>query len=127
MIFGDTASSDAILAAAAPRPPVPAALGGHRADGDVASARGAARQFVGEAFFGLLLRELRKSTSKEHLLDGGRGEATLQPQLDAVLVERLAASSNFRLADAVVERLYRDTEHSPVRSAGRVVGDREAS
>jgi len=125
MIPADTGLSESALFSAA-RPSSPAALCGARAGDDVAAARQAARQFVGEAFFGLLLRELRKSTAEKHLLDGGRGEATLQPQLDQFLVERLAASRNFPLADAIVNHLYRDTEHSPIRSADGVVGGREA-
>jgi len=126
MMTTETAWSDASVLAGALGPSVPSALGGGRAGGDVAAARQAARQFVGEAFFGLLLKELRKSTSTEHLLGGGRGEATLQPQLDQFVVERLATSRNFPVADAIVDHLYRDTEHSPIRSADRVVGGREA-
>ena len=86
----------------------------------MAGARQAVQQFVGETFFGLLLKELRKSTSKEHLFYGGRGEATLQPQLDQVMAERLATSRGFALSEAMFDFIYRDTPHSPVRSAASV-------
>ena len=123
MLVGDTGSSGAAMFSATPRWSVPAVIGNGRPVSAIAAARDAARQLVGETFFGLLLKEMRESTSKDHLLYGGRGETTLQPQLDQVLVERLATSRHFRLADAVVDRLYRDTEHSPIRSAHRVSGE----
>jgi len=127
MIVGDTGSSSAAMFSAASQPSVPTVIRNGRPADDVAAAREAARQFVGETFFGLLLKEMRESTSKDHLLYGGRGEATLQPQLDQVLIERLAASRHFDLADAMVNSLYRNTEHSPLRSPDRVVpGGREA-
>ena len=65
----------------------------------------AAQQLVGETFFGMLLKELRKSTSKNHPLYGGRGEETMQPLLDQHLARRLAESRRFDLALAIAERL----------------------
>lgn len=85
---------------------------------DLAAARKAAQQFVGETFFGLLLKELRKSTSKDHPLYGGRGEETMQPVLDQFLARRLAESRNFALADALAERLCRNVEQGEVGAAG---------
>jgi Rod binding domain-containing protein len=87
-----------------------------RVRGDVAATREAARQLVGETFFGMLIRELRRSTSASHPLYGGRGEATLRPHLDQLLARRLATTRDFGLADAIVDRVYRDTPHSPLRS-----------
>jgi len=79
-------------------------------DRDLAEAHKVVKQLVGETFFGLMLKELRKTTRNDHLLFGGRGEQTLQPMLDQELVKHLADSSNFGLVDATFERMY---PHAP--------------
>lgn len=87
-------------------------------DATVERARQTARQFVGEAFFGMLMKAMRKGLSEDHPLHGGAGESIMQGQLDQAFIERMATSRNFRLADAVVDRVYRNTRHSPLVSPG---------
>lgn len=86
----------------------------------VQAARRAVEQFVGETFYGLVMKEMSKSVSNDHLLSGGAGEATLRPYLNQVLAERLARSRRFELSEAMFETIYRDTPYSPVISADRV-------
>ncbi|NIA22510.1 MAG: hypothetical protein GWP05_11235 [Anaerolineaceae bacterium] len=71
-------------------------------------------------FFGLMLKELRKTTRNDHLLFGGRGEQTLQPLMDQALVEKLAASRNFELADAAFDRLFANTPYSRTVTADQL-------
>jgi len=71
-----------------------------------------AGEFVGTSFFGLLLKELRKSTNKSKLIHGGAGENIMQPYFDQVIVERLAQSSEFDLSRSITDRLFRDRPFS---------------
>lgn len=86
----------------------------------VQAARKAVEQFVGETFYGLMMKELSKSVSNDHLLSGGAGEATLRPYLNQVVTQRMARSNAFELSEAMFDRIYRDTPYSPVVSADRV-------
>jgi Rod binding domain-containing protein len=101
-------------------PPLDRDVAGGRMPEGVAAARQAVEQFVGETFYGMLFKELRKSTSTDHLLSGGAGEATMGPYLDQVLAQRMAQSRHFDVSDAMFDMIYRDTEYSPVRSADQV-------
>jgi Rod binding domain-containing protein len=83
---------------------------------NVAAARAAMEQFVGETFFGLMIKEMNKTVSHDHLLGGGAGEDTLRPYLNQQLAQDLARSRHFDLSDAMFETVYRNTPHSPVVS-----------
>lgn len=86
------------------------------ASGNTAGIRQKAQELVGSTFFGLLLKELRKSTGKSTLFSGGHGEDTLRPELDRAVISRLAASPRFALVDEIVCRTTRNTPASNVRS-----------
>ncbi len=119
----ETGSSQAAMFAAAPRPQVPRVgprSGAPLNDRQVALAREKIGQFVGSTFFGLMLKELRKTTRNDHLLFGGRGEQTLQPLMDQALIEKLAGSRNFELADAIFDRLFANTSYSRIVTADQL-------
>ena len=86
----------------------------------VQAARKAVDQFVGETFYGLIMKEMYKSVSNDGLMSGGAGEATLRPYLNQVMSERMAQSRRFAVSEAMFEMIYRDTPYSPVISAERV-------
>lgn len=69
-------------------------------DGDV---RKAFQSFVGQTFFGLMLKELRKSVHKTPYLHGGMAEEVFQQQLDSVLSEKLADTAGEKLANPMYE------------------------
>lgn len=51
------------------------------------------QDFVGQTFYGQMLKALRKSTGKAAYFNGGRGEEVFRQQLDQVLAEKLSAAS----------------------------------
>jgi Rod binding domain-containing protein len=60
------------------------------------------QQFVGETFYGMMLKQMRQSVEQGPYFHGGQGEAIFQQQLDQVLVERMSAAS----ADTFAEPMY---------------------
>lgn len=51
--------------------------------------REAFTDFVGQTFFGEMLKQMRASVDKPEFFDGGMGEDIFQSQLDQILVERM--------------------------------------
>lgn len=81
---------------AAARPPSPPA------DSD-ARLRKAFNSFVGQVFFGQLLRAMRKTVGKPAYLHGGRAEEIFQQQLDQILGEKLAEVSGEKFSEPMFE------------------------
>ena len=50
-------------------------------------------QFVGESFYGMMLKSMRKSVGKTPYFDGGRGEEIFTGQLDQMLSEKMTEAS----------------------------------
>ena len=60
-------------------------------------------KFVGETFFGQLLRSMRKTVGKPAYFHGGRAEEIFQQQLDQVLVEKVTQSSADKFSGPMFE------------------------
>jgi flagellar protein FlgJ len=73
--------------AAAAAPPAPAS------GNDDAQVRKAFNSFVGQVFFGQLLKAMRKTVGQPAYFHGGRAEEIFQQQLDQILGEKLAETS----------------------------------
>jgi hypothetical protein len=73
--------------------------------GDRPELREAFTAFVGQTFFGELVRQLRASVPKSPLTHGGFGEDVFQSQLDQVLVERISQASAPRLSEPMYQLL----------------------
>jgi hypothetical protein len=87
-------ASPALSAAVAPPPIHPAApQPSSRAGQDDAELRQAFDSFVGEVFFGQLLKAMRKTLDKPAYFYGGRAEDLFTQQLDQVLAEKLGNAS----------------------------------
>jgi len=84
-------------ASAAPEPPQ---LSSRAPDAEL---RETFEQFVGEAFFGQLLKAMRKMTDKPAYFHGGRAEEIFQRRLDELLARKLSASSSAHLAGPMYE------------------------
>ncbi len=82
-------------APADPKPP--------RSDGDDAELREAFHSFVGQTFFGQLLKAMRKTLDKPAYFHGGRAEEIFQQQLDQVLGEKLSEASAATLSEPMYE------------------------
>ena len=61
--------------------------------------------FVGQTFFGELLKQMRATVGKPAYMHGGMGEDILQSQLDQVLVERITESSAATFSDPMYQLL----------------------
>jgi hypothetical protein len=59
--------------------------------------------FVGQTFFGQLLRAMRKTQNKPAYFHGGRAEEIFQQQLDQVVAERLAEACGEQFAGPMFE------------------------
>jgi Rod binding domain-containing protein len=63
-------------------------------------------QFVGEAFFGQMLKAMRATVGKPAYFHGGRAEEVFQGQLDQHLAEHLTATSATKLAEPMFNRQF---------------------
>src|SRR5688500_16591557 len=63
-------------------------------------------QFVGEVFFGQMIKAMRATTGKPAYFHGGRGEEVFQGQLDQKLAEHLTEASAARFAEPMFERQF---------------------
>jgi len=68
-------------------------------------------QFVGEAFFGQMIKAMRATTGKPAYFHGGRAEEVFQGQLDQQLAEHLTKASAARFADPMFERQFPRLAH----------------
>ena len=62
-------------------------------------------QFVSGTFFGMMLREMRKTVPDDGLMSGGRGEEIFREFFDRELSDRFAESENFGLVEAAIRQL----------------------
>mgnify|MGYP001442261085 CR=1 FL=1 len=61
------------------------------------------QQFVGRTFFGLMLKEMRKSIHKTPYFHGGLAEEVFEQHLDMTLAEKLAESSGEQFSKPMYE------------------------
>lgn len=61
------------------------------------------QQFVGQTFFGLMLKEMRKSIHKTPYFHGGLAEEVFEQHLDMTLAEKLAESSGEQFSKPMYE------------------------
>lgn len=59
--------------------------------------------FVGEVFFGQMIKAMRKSVGKPAYFHGGRAEEIFQQQLDQVLGEEISKASSETIAEPMFE------------------------
>ena len=86
---------------AAPKPPLPGERGPDSEDqGELRKTFDA---FVGETFFGQMLKAMRKTVGKPAYFHGGRAEEIFQQQLDQVLSEKLSQSSGRKFSGPMFE------------------------
>lgn len=61
------------------------------------------RQFVGEMFFGQLMKAMRSTQEKPAYFHGGRAEEVFQGQMDQLMAEEMTEAS----ADQIAEPMFR--------------------
>jgi Rod binding domain-containing protein len=68
--------------------------------------RKAFNSFVGEALFGQLLAQMRKTVGKPAYFHGGQAEEIFRGQLDQVLSQRLTESAGHSFSDRLFEQQF---------------------
>ena len=101
----------------APRPAAPKLT--ESPDDTAERTRSTMRQFIGETFYGVLMQQLQKGLNQHNPISGGRGEEVFRGEFNQVIVRRMAAVSNFPLADAAVDQILKNTPHSKIYSPQR--------
>jgi peptidoglycan hydrolase FlgJ len=92
-----TSSAVAPSLSAPAKAPLP--LGGH----DSPALREAFTDFVGQTFFGELVKQMRATLDKPAFFHGGMGEDIFQSQLDQILVERISDTTAHTFSDPMYQ------------------------
>ena len=66
-----------------------------------------AQKWIGQTFFGTLLKQMHESPFKSDLWSGGRGGQAFSPLMDQHLAERMARASGRSLAQSIVKHIQR--------------------
>ncbi len=69
-------------------------------------------EFVGQTFYGQLLKAMRKSVGKPAYFHGGRTEEIFREELDQILAKRIAESSSAQFTGPMFE-LMTLSRHEP--------------
>ena len=64
------------------------------------------RSFVGQTFFGQLLKSMRSTQGKPAYFHGGRAEEIFRGQLDQTLADKMTESSADRIADPMFRQQF---------------------
>jgi hypothetical protein len=63
-------------------------------------------QFVGETFYGQMIKAMRSTQGKPAYFHGGRGEEVFRGQLDQALAEQMTKASADKFAGPMFERQF---------------------
>src|SRR3954449_9342256 len=63
-------------------------------------------QFVGESFFGQMMKAMRSTVGKPAYFYGGRAEEVFQGQLDQTMAQQLTKDSASKFADPMFDRQF---------------------
>src|SRR3954468_3807716 len=70
-----------------------------------------ARQWVGQTFFGVLMKQMHESPFKSNLFDGGRGGQAFSEMYDQKLIEHMSRGAGNKLVNAIVRKLEAATAY----------------
>jgi hypothetical protein len=93
--------------------------------GDEQKLRQAAQQLVSSALLKPLFEQMRSSPFRVERFHGGQGEKAFMQQLHTVLADRVTASSNFKVVDAIYDKMvdqYRASQKSSGDTAEQTTG-----
>src|SRR5215210_6091442 len=100
-IHATTASPLPLSSSSEPQTPLALRRNGH----DTPELKQAFTDFVGQTFFGELMKQMRATLDKPAFFHGGMGEDVFQSQLDQVTVERISDASAAKLSDPMYQLL----------------------
>jgi hypothetical protein len=78
----------------------------HSADNPNDELRRHFTQFVGETFYGQMIKSMRSTVGKPAYFHGGRGEEVFRAQLDQTLAEHMTVATADRFADPMFHRQF---------------------
>jgi peptidoglycan hydrolase FlgJ len=84
----------------------PSVASAEKQRGDAEEVRDTFRQFVGEAFFGQMLKAMRSTQGKPAYFHGGHAEEVFQGQLDQIMSERMTEASADKIADPMFRQQF---------------------
>lgn len=70
---------------------------------DTPELREAFNDFVGQTFFGELMKQMRATLDKPAFFHGGMGEDIFQSQLDQIMVERMSDTTAHSFSDPMYQ------------------------
>ena len=85
--------------------PARAPLAARRSGRDTPELKQAFTDFVGQTFFGEMMKQMRATLDKPAFFHGGMGEDIFQQQLDQIMVERISDSSAAKISDPMYHLL----------------------
>jgi len=80
-----------------------------------------AQELVAITLFQPIFAQMRDDPFRSDMFHGGQVEDAFGPQLDAILSERIAQSTNFPIVEAIHRRMIRDTQAT--RDASRAAAE----
>jgi Rod binding domain-containing protein len=88
-----------------------------------------AQQWVGQTFFGELMKQMHQSPFKSDLFDGGRGGQAFSEMYDQKLIEHMSRGAGNKLVNAIVRKLEAATAYGKQqqRPASRPLEGAEAA
>ena len=98
-ISAANANPELLQQPAAPHP-LTARPSAHKSESEL---RETFNDFVGQTFFGTMMKTMRQSVGKPAYFHGGRGEEAFQAQLDQILVEKVSDASAEKVAEPMFD------------------------
>lgn len=88
-----------------PSPATPTQLTARKSGHDTPELKQAFTDFVGQTFFGEMMKQMRSTLDKPAFFHGGMGEDIFQSQLDQIMVERISDTSAAKISDPMYHLL----------------------
>jgi len=74
--------------------------------GDAQEVKDTFRQFIGEAFFGQMMKSMRSTQDKPAYFHGGQAEEVFRGQLDQTLAQEMTKASADQIADPMFRQQF---------------------
>jgi peptidoglycan hydrolase FlgJ len=84
----------------------PSAISAEQRVADAEKVQETFRTFVGEAFFGQLIKSMRSTQGKPAYFHGGQAEEVFRGQLDQTLAQEMTETSADRIADPMFRQQF---------------------
>ncbi len=68
------------------------------------------QKWVGQTFYGEMLKQMRNSPFKSKMFEGGQGGEAFQQMFDSKLAEKMSTGSGKKLVDSIVDRIEHPTK-----------------